>query len=31
MNALGVILLPLALNLSGLGPVVAQWLGLVDP
>jgi len=31
MNALGVILLPLAFNLSGLGPVVARWLGLVAP
>ena len=28
MNALGVILLPLAINLSGLGPDVARWLGL---
>lgn len=28
MNALGVILLPLACNLSGVGPAVAGWLGL---
>jgi putative membrane protein len=28
MNALGVILLPLACNLSGFGPTVAAWLGL---
>jgi putative membrane protein len=28
MNALGVILLPLALNLSGVGPDVARFLGL---
>jgi putative membrane protein len=28
MNALGVILLPLACNLSGVGPTVAAWIGL---
>lgn len=28
MNALGVVLLPLACNLSGVGPLVAGWLGL---
>jgi putative membrane protein len=30
MNALGVILLPLALNLSGVGPDVARFLGLAS-
>jgi hypothetical protein len=29
MNCLGVVLLPVACNMSGLGPGVAQWLGLV--
>jgi putative membrane protein len=28
MNALGVVLLPLACNLSGIGPTVSGWLGL---
>ncbi len=29
MNCMGVLLLPLTLNLAGLGPTVAGWLGLV--
>lgn len=29
MNCLGVILLPMACNMSGVGPTVAAWLGLV--
>ena len=29
MNCLGVILLPMACNMSGFGPVVAGWLGLI--
>ncbi len=29
MNAMGILLLPIALNMSGLGDVVAQWLGLL--
>jgi len=29
MNAMGVLLLPIALNVSGVGGVVARWLGLV--
>jgi len=29
MNCLGVILLPLACNMSGVGPAVARWLGLL--
>jgi putative membrane protein len=29
MNCLGVILLPMACNLSGFGPTVAHWLGLI--
>ncbi len=29
MNCLGVVLVPITLNLAGWGPVVAQWLGLV--
>jgi putative membrane protein len=28
MNVLGVILLPLACNMSGVGPAIAEWLGL---
>ncbi len=28
MNCLGVLLLPLTLNMIGIGPMVAQWLGL---
>ena len=29
MNCMGVLLLPLTLNLAGLGPTVAGWLGLI--
>jgi putative membrane protein len=29
MNCLGVLLVPITLNVIGLGPVVAQWLGLL--
>ena len=29
MNCLGVILLPIACNMSGVGPRVAGWLGLL--
>ena len=29
MNCLGVILLPMACNMSGVGTTVAQWLGLL--
>jgi putative membrane protein len=29
MNCLGVILLPMACNMSGVGPTVAGWLGLL--
>ena len=29
MNCLGVIILPMACNMSGVGPTVAQWLGLL--
>jgi TctA family transporter len=29
MNCLGVLLVPITLNLAGLGPTVAQWLGLI--
>jgi len=29
MNCLGVVLLPMACNMSGVGPVVARWLGLL--
>lgn len=29
MNCLGILLLPITLNLAGLGPVVAQWLGII--
>jgi putative membrane protein len=29
MNCLGVLLVPLTLNMAGLGPTVAGWLGLV--
>lgn len=29
MNALGVLLLPITLNMAGLGPTVAGWLGLI--
>jgi putative membrane protein len=29
MNCMGVLLLPLTLNLAGLGPAVAAWLGLI--
>ena len=29
MNAMGVLLLPIALNVSGVGGVVARWLGLI--
>lgn len=29
MNCLGVILVPITLNLAGLGPSVAQWLGII--
>jgi putative membrane protein len=29
MNCLGIILLPVACNMSGIGPVVAGWLGLL--
>ena len=29
MNCLGVILLPMACNMSGVGSAVAQWLGLL--
>lgn len=29
MNCLGVLLVPITLNLAGLGPTVAQWLGLL--
>ena len=29
MNCLGVILLPIACNMSGMGPTVAAWLGLL--
>jgi TctA family transporter len=28
MNCLGVLLLPMTLNMIGIGPVVAAWLGL---
>lgn len=29
MNCLGVLLLPITLNMAGLGPAVAQWLGIM--
>ena len=29
MNCLGVLLLPITLNMAGMGPVVAQWLGII--
>jgi len=29
MNAMGVLLLPIALNMAGVGDVVAGWLGLL--
>ena len=29
MNCLGVLLVPITLNLAGLGPIVAGWLGLI--
>ena len=29
MNCMGVLLLPITLNMAGLGPAVAAWLGLV--
>jgi putative membrane protein len=29
MNCMGVLLLPVTLNMAGIGPVVAHWLGLV--
>ena len=29
MNCLGVIMLPMACNMSGVGPTVAAWLGLL--
>jgi TctA family transporter len=29
MNCMGVLLIPILLNMAGLGPTVAGWLGLV--
>lgn len=29
MNCLGILLLPMTLNMAGLGPTVAQWLGII--
>jgi TctA family transporter len=29
MNCLGVLLVPITLNVVGVGPTVAQWLGLL--
>ena len=29
MNCLGVLLLPMTLNMIGVGPVVSRWLGLI--
>jgi TctA family transporter len=29
MNGMGVLLLPIALNMAGVGDAVAEWLGLV--
>ena len=29
MNCMGVLLLPITLNMAGVGPTVAHWLGLI--